>query len=136
MSRIDSWTVVLWVLAAVNLANGMWMIVGPEAWYFGIPAAVPDTGPLNLHFVRDIGAVYVTMAAALAWAGARSDYRAPLVAIVLLFHVLHGAEHALDTLAGRLPASHWLIDFPGVYLPMLALAAILWLLPARVARQP
>ena len=78
----DSWAVVLWALAAINLANGVWMLVGPEGWYFGIPAAVPDTGPLNLHFVRDIGSVYVTMAAALFWAGARSTDRVPLVAMV------------------------------------------------------
>ena len=115
--------------------NGVWMLIGPEGWYFGIPAAVPDTGPLNLHFVRDIGAVYVTMAAALFWAGARSADRVPLVSMVLLFHILHSAGHVLDTLAGRLPGSHWLIDFPGVYLPMIALAAILGLLPARGAER-
>ena len=134
MSRTDNWAVVLWVLAAINLANGIWMLAGPEGWYYGLPAAVPDTGPLNLHFVRDIGATYVTMAAALCWAGARPADRVPLVAMVLLFHILHGAEHMLDTLAGRLPASHWLIDFPGVYLPMLVLAALLWLLPSRTTR--
>ena len=134
MSRTDSWAIVLGVLAAINLANGIWMLLAPEGWYFGVPAAVPDTGPLNLHFVRDIGATYVTMAAALFWAAARPADRAPLVAMVLLFHVLHGAEHLLDTLAGRLPASHWLIDFPGVYLPMLVLAGVLWLLPSRSAR--
>jgi len=134
MSRTDSWTVTLWVLAAINLANGIWMLLGPEGWYYGVPAAVPDTGPLNLHFVRDIGATYVTMAAALFWAGARPADRVPLVAMVLLFHVLHGAAHVLDTLAGRLPASHWLIDFPGVYLPMLVLAAVLWLLASRSTR--
>ena len=135
MSRTDSWAVVLWGLAAINLATGVWMLIGPEGWYFGIPAAVPDTGPLNLHFVRDIGAVYVTMAAALFWAGARSADRVPLVSMVLLFHILHSAGHVLDTLAGRLPASHWLMDFPGVYLPMIALAAILGLLPARGAER-
>jgi hypothetical protein len=136
MPQTDSWRVVLAVLAAINLANGIWMLVGPEGWYYGLPAAVPDTGPLNLHFVRDIGATYVTMAAALFWAAQRPADRVPLLTMVLLFHVLHAAEHALDTLAGRLPASHWLIDFPGVYLPMLVLAAVLWSLPPRTLRNP
>jgi len=135
MSRTDSWAVVLWVLAAINLANGVWMLVAPEGWYFGLPAAVPDTGPLNLHFVRDIGATYVTMAAALFWAASRRADRVALVAMVLLFHVLHATEHVLDTLAGRLPASHWLIDFPGVYLPTIVLATVLWRLPASVAER-
>ena len=134
MSRTDSWRVLLWVLAGINLANGVWMLVGPEGWYYGVPAAVPDSGPLNLHFVRDIGATYVMMGAALFWAAERPADRIPMVTIVLLFHVLHGAGHVLDTLAGRLPSSHWLIDFPGVYLPMLVLVAMLWRLPPRVAR--
>ena len=30
MSRTDSWTVVLWALAAINLANGVWMLVGSD----------------------------------------------------------------------------------------------------------
>jgi len=135
MSRTDSWRMLLWVLAGINLANGMWMLVGPESWYWDVPAAVPDTGPLNLHFVRDIGATYVTMAAALFWAAERPAARVPLITIVLLFHVLHATQHVLDTLAERLPARHWLIDFPGVYLPTFVLVAMLWTLMPAVNRK-
>jgi hypothetical protein len=46
--------------------------------------------------------------------------------------VLHALVHVTDTLAGRLPASHWAIDFPGVYLP----AILLLVLIAVVARRP
>jgi len=125
MPPVDSVVLVLWLLGVVNLANGVWMLADPAGWYHGLPAAVPDTGPLNLHFVRDVGGIYVTMAGALFWAGARRAQRVPLVATVLCFHLLHAGAHALDTLHGRLPVSHWLIDFPGVYLPTLVLAVLL-----------
>jgi hypothetical protein len=108
------------------------MLADPAGWYERVPAAVPDTGPLNLHFVRDIGSMYVTMAAALFWAAARPAARVPLLTIVLLFHLLHAGGHVMDTLAGRLPASHWAIDFPGVYFPTIILAVLL----AALARRP
>jgi hypothetical protein len=134
--RIDSGALVLWLLALVSLANGLWMVADPAGWYQGIPAAVPDTGPLNLHFVRDIGSVYLTMAAALFWGGARATDRVPLLAMVLLFHLLHAGAHAVDTVAGRLPASHWAIDFPGVYFPTIVLAVVLARLARRSLAQP
>ena len=125
MQRGDRWTIVLWVLAALNLANGLWMLAAPAGWFHDLPAAVPDTGPLNPHFVRDVGGTYVTMGAALAWAALRAADRVPLVAMVLVFHVLHAGAHVMDTLRGRLPPSHWAIDFPGVYLPTIIVAATL-----------
>lgn len=125
MSQTDKWTVLLWILGIVNVANGAWMLADPSGWYYGIPAGVPDTGPLNLHFVRDIGGTYVTMGVALLWAGARPSDRVSLVSMVLLFHLIHAGAHALDTLEGRLAWTHWAIDFPGVYLPTVVLAASL-----------
>ena len=126
MSGADGWTWFLRVLAAINLANGLWMLADPAGWFVGIPAAVPDTGPLNEHFVRDVGAAYLTVAVALAFAAARPALRVPMVATVLVFHVLHAWGHVLDTAGGPLPPSHWLIDFPAIYLPTIALAFALW----------
>jgi hypothetical protein len=125
VSRTDRWKVLFWILAMVNVGNGAWMLADPGGWYYGIPAAVPDTGPLNPHFVRDVGGIYITMGVALFWAGARAADRVALVSMVLLFHLIHAGAHALDTFVGRLPWIHWAIDFPGVYLPTLVLAAAL-----------
>jgi hypothetical protein len=41
-----------------------------------------------------------------------------------LFYLLHALVHVTDTVAGRLPSSHWSIDFPGVYFPTLVLIAV------------
>jgi hypothetical protein len=130
-ARVDSWFVVLIGLAVMNLGNGAWMLADPAGWYHNLPAAVPHTGPLNEHFVRDIGSVFVMMGVALAWAALSPPARLPLVAMVALFDVLHALVHVADTVRGRLPAAHWAIDFPGVYLPALFAVGLTGLLVRR-----
>jgi hypothetical protein len=118
------WTIGLGLAGVANLAHAAWMLLDPAGWYTGLPAAVPDTGPLNPHFVRDIGGAFAATGVALLWAALRPRLRAPMLAIAGVFYVLHAVIHVTDTLAGRLPASHWLIDAPGVYLPALVMVAV------------
>jgi hypothetical protein len=117
-------TVLFLVLAATNIANGLWMLIAPEGWYHGLPAAVPDTGPLNTHFVRDIGAAFLTVGIAFAVATFRAEMRRAVLGFATAFFVLHAAIHVLDLLEGHIPASHWLIDMPGVFLPALLLLVL------------
>ena len=124
--RSDPWWWVLVVFALGNAANAIWMLADPAGWYAGLPAAVPDTGPLNTHSVRAIGSAFGVMSAALLFAAARPALRVPMLAIVSMFYVLHALVHVTDTLAGRLPASHWSIDAPGVYIPALLLLGVTW----------
>jgi hypothetical protein len=49
-----------------------------------------------------------------------------MLGLVSKFYVLHALVHVTDTLAGRLPASHWSIDAPGVYVPALLLLGVTW----------
>lgn len=130
--RNNFWFWVFLVFAAGNLAIGAWMIAAPAHWYENLPAAVPDTGPLNEHFVRDLGSTFTVLGAALVCGAFVARLRVATVSLVLLFYVLHALVHVADTLAGRLPASHWAIDFPGVYLPVFLLGAVL----AALVRQP
>lgn len=124
----DPWKIVLGLFAAGNIANGVWMLLDPAGWYVNLPAAVPDTGPLNAHFVRDIGSAFLTMAAGLVVAAFRPALRFPLVLLTSVFYWLHALVHVGDTLSGRLAPSHWAIDFPGVYLPAILLAGVVgWL---------
>lgn len=124
--RVDALAWLLGALALVSLANGAWMLVDPLRWYHDLPAGVPDTGPFNLHFVRDIGCAFVSVGAALAWAAMRPAWRLPLVGIATLFFVAHALLHTHDTLRGLLDAHHWWLDFPGVHLPALILVAVTW----------
>jgi hypothetical protein len=85
--RSDPWFWTLAVFGIGNLANAGWMLADPAGWYAGLPAAVPDTGPLNTHFVRDIGSAFAVMGAALLLAAARPALRVPMLAAVSLFYV-------------------------------------------------
>jgi hypothetical protein len=109
--------ILFWLLGLTNLANGLWMLLAPAAWYRDLPAGVPDTGPLNLHFVRDIGAAFTTIGLAFCVAAPRARERRGVVLAAATFFVLHALVHVADLLGGRLPAEHWLVDLPGVFVP-------------------
>lgn len=85
-------------LAALMAANGVTMFVDPPGWYAAVPG-VPSTGPLNLHFVRDIGIAYFTAGAALAWSVAGAGWRAS--ALAALFIGGHALLHAGEAMLGH-----------------------------------
>lgn len=127
--KLDLYGWVLLVLGVGTIANALWMLAGPMHWYNELPAAVPDTGPFNPHFVRDIGCAFLTTGVALVWAARSKEFRWPLAAIATLFLVAHALLHVYDTIVGNLPSSHWELDFAGVYLPVLILAWVLAKIP-------
>jgi hypothetical protein len=120
----------LLLLGLLLLGNALWMLADPMQWYADLPAAVPDTGPFNPHFVRDIGCAFVTIGVALVWAALVPARRAALAAIACVFYAAHAVLHVFDTLRGAVELDHVLLDFPGVYLP-----AILLLGAALIARR-
>ncbi len=131
MSAVDRTGVALWALAAITAANALWMLLQPTTWFTDLPAAVPDFGPYNEHFVRDIGCAFAMVALALGWAARCPAFRAPLVTLAAFFLVAHALLHIFDTARGFVGAAHWWIDFPGVYVPA---AATLWLALAAHSR--
>ena len=129
----DGWTIVLGLFALSNLANGAWMLAAPVHWYEHLPAAVPDFGPLNEHFVRDIGSAFTVIGLGLAVAAVLPRWRVGACAAAAAFYGLHALVHVFDTLRGLVGPAHWLIDLPGVYVPAVLLGAVTWLI-ARPAR--
>jgi hypothetical protein len=96
-------------------ANGVYMLVAPAAWYGTAPGAL-QTGPLNPHFVRDVGAAYLAAGAALFWFGfdARARPAGVAAAAFLNFHAAlyaaealgrHGFISAFDLLNVFIPAA-------------------------------
>jgi hypothetical protein len=113
-----------WILLALGIGgavNGLFMLFTSEAWFTNIAA---DTGPFNVHLVRDVGAAYLTSGVATLWAVRAPAWRTPLVAAAALFLGLHGLIHVAEVLTGAQPPVHLLEDFPGVYLPALLLTVI------------
>jgi len=48
----------LGVLGVIHLANGLFMVGDPHGWYWATPG-VSRTGPVNHHFLVDIGLAFV-----------------------------------------------------------------------------
>lgn len=121
----DNWTYVLGLFALGNVANGAWMLLDASGWYTDIPAAVPDFGPLNEHFVRDIGAAYLTVGVGLGWAAFAPRVRVLAVGLATVFYGLHAVGHVYDTLTGRVGVEHWMIDLFPIYVPAVVLLVML-----------
>jgi len=131
--RTDGWTIALAIGGIGNLLNGAWMLADPPGWYATIPG-VTGSGPLNEHFVRDIGALYALMGMALMWAALRPARRVMLVGVVGAFYVLHALVHVLDTMRGLFPPGQWAIDAVPIYLPALVLVGAVVALVRRAPR--
>ncbi len=123
----DSWTIVLGLFGLGNLANGFWMLADPVHWFYTLPAGVPDFGPLNEHFVRDIGCIFTLMGAGLMGAAVWPSWRVAATAAAAGFSLLHALVHVIDTTRGLVGPEHWMIDLPGVYGPAILLTGLaLW----------
>ncbi|MEO8115730.1 MAG: hypothetical protein ABI655_15180, partial [Phenylobacterium sp.] len=61
MGSRDMTRIIAGALGLLLAANGLYMLFAPAPWYGAVPG-VPSTGPFNPHFVRDIGAAYLTAA--------------------------------------------------------------------------
>lgn len=89
----------LLVLGLLTLVNGLLMIVAPGTWYTLTPGVAP-TGPMNPHFIRDIGLAFAASGTGLA-AGARAGRTPALLALAgaswpalhALFHVTLWLTH-------------------------------------------
>lgn len=113
------------VTALPLAANALYMLADPLGWY-GAVEGVPDTGPFNPHFVRDIGVAYLTCALCAAASARWLRQATTLMSVVTLFLGLHVGLHIWDVIAGRLPLDHLIIDAPGVLGPTLVTAALAW----------
>ena len=122
-ARRDVGFVLLVVLGSGSALNGLWMLLDASGWFTRIAA---DVAPFNVHFVRDVGAAYLTSGIASVWAARTPAWRVPLAASAALFLGLHGLIHVFEVAAGVQPPVHLLEDFPGVYLPVLLLAGVVF----------
>lgn len=111
------------LLAVFLLANGTFMVVAPEAWYWAVPG-VPDRGPFNQHFVRDIGIIYLLMGVGFAGGIAWRDHRTILWAAASTWLIGHAIFHVWEVVVGICSPSALIQDFVGVILVALLAAAL------------
>jgi hypothetical protein len=120
------------LLALTMGGNGVAMLAAGH-WWYGAVAGVPETGPFNPHFVKDIGAAYVVVGAAFAWLAARPSPLAKGASLAAaLFLVLHASIHLVAAFGDPAGLADLIRDFPGVILP--ALLAV-WVAAAYPAKE-
>lgn len=115
-----AWRILAAALGVVLAVTGLTQLTAPFAFYNATPGAAA-TGPFNPHFVRDVGAAFITAAAgilAFAW---RPHAARPALLMSASFLVLHAAVHLFDAVCGARPLQDSLRDL-GVHL--MALAAL------------
>ncbi|MCG8415539.1 MAG: hypothetical protein MI746_15090 [Pseudomonadales bacterium] len=105
--------------ALFYLLNGLAMIVLPELWYQYTPGAA-DTGPFNLHFVRDIGIAFTVSGAGL-WVAfsQRETPNLPLAWLAIAFLVGHSILHQVEMITMTPSAQEIARDFTLIVLPVL-----------------
>lgn len=114
------------VLGLGGLANGVFMLVSPEAWYFAVPG-VTTTGAFNQHFIRDIGLIYLLIGAGLLIGAALPHLRVLLWAATATWLSGHALFHFWEVAVGICSASAIPRDFLAVTLPAIATTLLaLW----------
>lgn len=109
-------------LAIFYAANGLIMLTAPDFWYGAVPGVV-ETGPANVHFIRDIGLGFIAAATALFLATRNGG--AALLVPAIVFLSGHAGLHLVEMVThGTTPAAALrdtlLILVPG-FLPLCAL---------------
>lgn len=122
------------VLGIAAVANGVYMLVAPESWYFAVPG-VTTTGPFNQHFIRDIGLIFVFLGGAFLVGAARPDLRVVFWGAATIWLAGHALFHFWEVAVGICSASALARDFPAVTLPaLLGVAITLWAISSSRAR--
>lgn len=114
------------LLAAALGANGLFMLIAPGTWYPTVPG-VDATGPLNVHFARDIGCIYLVAAAGLVWL--LRDARAwPAAMAGAVWLGLHAVVHIAEYLTGHASphGAGLFTEVLGVLLPPALAIPLIW----------
>lgn len=127
----DGWAIVVGLFGMGNLLNGLWMLASPSHWYINLPANVPGTGPLNEHFVRDIGSIFTLLGLALVISIRRPRLRLSAMVAASAYSVAHALVHVVDTARGLFSVGHWRFDVGPIYLTTIVLV----LLTVKLARE-
>lgn len=109
------WRAISGILAAFHGLNGLRMIFDPAGWYASIPG-IELTGPLNTHFVPDIGFAFVTAAIGFGVWAIRPHIAAWAV-MGAIWPALHGVFHVIG-LGHHVPEGGvLLVELAGVVVP-------------------
>lgn len=114
----------LWALVGYYLLTGLYISLLPLVFYENAPG-VADTGPYNMHFLRDVGFAFTLSSVALAY-GLRQRLK-PVLVFGAAWLIVHGLFHlTLWVIHGLSMDAAALIDLLLVVVPALLLAGLVW----------
>lgn len=114
------------VLGTAAIANGTFMLIDPERWYYAVPG-VTTTGLFNQHFVRDIGLIFLLAGGAFLVGAIRTNLRTVSWAASSIWLSGHALFHFWEVAVGICGPSVLARDFPAVTLPaLIGLAITAW----------
>jgi len=124
-SNLPRWiTPVLWILAALDIVNGIEMFFFPSAWFFKLVPGVPETGPYNMHLVMDGGTFFLAVGVGLVAAALNPRRNAIAVVVAAVAGVMHSALHIYSHATGLLSTEHLMTEVLGIYIPAILLIVI------------
>jgi hypothetical protein len=121
-------SILLWLFAAMYLANGIEMFFFPATWFFRLVPGVPETGAFNAHLVADSGTFFLGIAVGLAFAAIDPQRHAIAVVVAAAASVMHAILHIYSHEAGLLSYQHMVTETFGIYLPTLLLCWLAYIL--------
>jgi uncharacterized membrane protein len=114
----------VWVLGAMSLINGIEMFFAPSIWFFRLVPGVPETGPFNAHLVADSGTFFIAVGVGLVIAGFDPGRHVTAVIVAAIANLFHSILHIYSHETGLLSLDHLGTEVVGIYLPTLLLIAI------------
>lgn len=107
--------ILLWATAAIGAVVGLWAAVWPATFYVAFPGLgrvwISVDGPFNEHLIRDVGALYLALAAAsIAAAFTRRPESGRVVGVAwtvfglphLIYHTMQFGEMPLIDVIGNI----------------------------------
>ncbi|OBG31878.1 hypothetical protein [Mycobacterium sp. E3198] len=130
---------VLALLGVGGAATGLWAYAAPRHWYDNYPGFgmtwLPPLGPYNEHLAKDVGAMFLAMAAvsAVTFVLVANQTLVRTAALMwLVFNSLHCVYHlSMLQMYNTRDAT-----INGILLPLAVLAAAALFLPVRVSSGP
>lgn len=92
----------LLLLGLVHAANGLFMLADPRGWYAAVPG-VTQTGPINIHFIDDVGLAFLVSGIAMALGALRGARTVGLALAGAVFPLAHAALHVVDWITDGVP---------------------------------
>src|SRR6266481_8089841 len=125
MKSNTRWIVpVLWIMAALDIVNGIEMFFFTSAWFFKLVPGVPETGPYNMHLVMDGGTFFLAVGVGLVAAALNPRRNAIAVVVAAVAGIMHSILHLYSHAAGLLSSHHMVTEVLGIYVPAILLIAI------------